>query len=68
MRWLSYHPNRRKQWTEHNCFPSGAIKYMQDAPRWKYNPDLLLIFELSDDRTEMRHVPREEWPDAPTTE
>ena len=64
MKWLSYHPDRRKPWTEHNCFPQGTRKYMAEGPSWKYNPDLLLIFEMSDDRTEIRNIPREEWPDA----
>lgn len=67
MKWLSYHPNRRKQWTEHDCFPRGSIKYMQESPR-RYNLDSLLIYEMSDDRMQLRFIPREEWPDAPTKE
>ena len=62
MKWLSYQPERRRPWTEHNCFPKGAIKYIKDNPRW-HNLDKLLIFEMSDDRTQIKFIPKEEWPD-----
>lgn len=63
MRYLSYHPTRRKQWTEHKGFPFNSIKYMVDNPYY-LNLDALRIFEINEDRTGLRFIPREEWPDA----
>lgn len=62
MKWLSYHPDRRRPWTEHDCFPKGSIKYLSENTR-KYRPNALLIFELSDDRTKTRRIPESEWPE-----
>jgi hypothetical protein len=55
---LSWQPQRRRPWTEHNCFPKGAIKW-RDESAWSNPP--LLIFSLSDDRKTMRHIPEDEW-------
>lgn len=68
MKWLSYHPNRRRQWTEHNCFPHGAIKWCNDHVDaewswWNYPIEALHIYEVSDDRTEIKLIPREDWPE-----
>lgn len=59
MRWLTYHPSRRRPWTEHNCFPKGAIKWWRENSYYTGRP--LLIFVMSDDRKHITLIPQEDW-------
>ena len=67
MPYLSYRRDRRRPWTEHENFPKGAIAYKtrEDNSKYKWNPNWktadLAIYEMSDDRTEIRLVPQSEW-------
>lgn len=64
MQYLTYHPMRNRPWTEHNCFPQGAINWWQNHHYYANVP--LVIYEMDDARTEMRLIPESEWPNAAT--
>lgn len=54
MKYLTYHRDRRRQWTEHESYPSGAIKYWRESRRHQTAP--LFIYEMSEDRSTIRLV------------
>lgn len=61
MKYLTYLPGRRRPWTEHNCFPKGAVRVLRESPSWRTAGQQLLIFKLSEDRQAVTLVPEEEW-------
>lgn len=59
MRFLTYHPYRRRVWTEHEHFPHKAVQYFREA-RFESVEDME-IYTMSDDRKEVNYIPRDEW-------
>lgn len=60
-RYLSWNPTRRRVWTEHPCFPKGAIKWRDDQEQsWKR---LLRIYRINESGDTITEIPPEEWSD-----
>lgn len=65
MSYLTYHKLRSDQWREFKKFPHQAVRVWRNSelfPGPYYGDEPLLIFEVSDDHTEIRFMPESEWP------
>ena len=65
MSYLTYHRLRRDQWKEFKEFPHKAVHVWRNSEQYHYalyKEVPLLIFEVSDDHTNIRFMPESEWP------
>lgn len=61
MKYLTYQASRRRPWTEHNCFPKGAIKWWRETRYGQAYGEKMLVFKMSEDRMTITFVPEEDW-------
>jgi hypothetical protein len=60
-RYLSWNPDRRRVWTEHSCFPKGAIKWRDECQWNKHGP--LRIYRIHEGGDIITEIPPGEWDD-----
>lgn len=63
-RYLSWNPTRRRVWTEHPCFPKGAIKW-RDEDQWNGGGPNgeLRIYRIHEGGDTITEIPPGEWDD-----
>ncbi|MFF5973676.1 hypothetical protein ACFY7C_19325 [Streptomyces sp. NPDC012769] len=71
-RYLSWNPTRKRVWTEHPCFPKGAVRWRDDRWEWRKEhsrlgaepkPDQLRIYRIHEGGDVITEIPPEEWDD-----
>ncbi|MFE6222964.1 hypothetical protein [Streptomyces sp. NPDC057854] len=68
-RYLSWNPDRRRVWTEHPCFPKGAVRWRDYCQKWRdehrgssYAPQLQLrIYRINESGDTITEIPPGEW-------